>query len=198
MANWLDRLNADPIPCLLEPDEDAPGVRYLALRDLVGLPPDDPELLAAQAAVLRGGPAAATLDAQDPEGYWVKPGAGYGPKYTGTTWSMLFLAQYGVDGNVTPRNISSRWFQCHYPLAYVTDMLLNLEVLAAAGCAGDPRLDATIERVLAKQDAQGRWPLEHHYHGKTWMDVGVRKAPDKWVTLRAVRVLPALSSPGDQ
>ena len=42
-------------------------------------------------------PIAAILDAQNPDGYWVKPGAGYGPKYTGTVWSLIFLDQLGVD-----------------------------------------------------------------------------------------------------
>ena len=31
-------------------------------------------------------------------GWWVKPGAGYGPKYTGTVWSLMFLEQMGADG----------------------------------------------------------------------------------------------------
>ncbi len=39
----------------------------------------------------------ATLAAQHPEGFWVKPGPGYGPKYTGTVWSLMFLDQFGAD-----------------------------------------------------------------------------------------------------
>jgi hypothetical protein len=42
-------------------------------------------------------PIAGTLAAQDPEGYWEKPGAGYGRKYTGTVWSLVFLGQMGAD-----------------------------------------------------------------------------------------------------
>ena len=30
-------------------------------------------------------------------GYWVKPGVGYGPKYTGTVWQVIFLDQLGAD-----------------------------------------------------------------------------------------------------
>jgi hypothetical protein len=91
-------LNADPLPWLLEPDSDNPGVRYFALRDLLGRPADDPDVIAAQADVMRTGPVPAILAAQADEGYWVKPGAGYGPKYQGTLWSLLFLAQLGADG----------------------------------------------------------------------------------------------------
>ena len=44
------------------------------------------------------GPIATTLAGQHPEGYWVTPGPGYGPKYTGTVWSLIFLDQLGADG----------------------------------------------------------------------------------------------------
>ena len=45
--------------------------------------------------------------------------------------------------------------------------------------------------IKDKQDDQGRWPLEYEYTGKTWVDFGVKKQPNKWVTLRALRVLKA-------
>ncbi len=93
-----DHLNADPLPWLLEPDPANPGVRYFALRDLLGRTTDDPEVVAAQADVMRTGPVAAILDAQYPDGYWVKPKPIYSPKYRGTVWQVLFLAQLGADG----------------------------------------------------------------------------------------------------
>jgi hypothetical protein len=46
---------------------------------------------------MRTHPIAPILEAQDPDGFWVKPGAGYGPKYTGTVWSLVFLDQMGAD-----------------------------------------------------------------------------------------------------
>ena len=48
MSEWKSKLNADPLPWLLESDEVNPGVRYFALRDLLDRPADDPELIAAQ------------------------------------------------------------------------------------------------------------------------------------------------------
>lgn len=77
-------------------DADAPGVRYLALRDLLDLPGDDPELLAAQSAAHRLGPIAAILDAMDAAGFWAEPGPGYYPKYRATVWSLSLLAQLGA------------------------------------------------------------------------------------------------------
>jgi hypothetical protein len=35
--------------------------------------------------------------------------------------------------------------------------------------------------------------MEYDYTGKTWIDFGGKKQPNKWVTLRALRVLKALA-----
>jgi len=61
-----------------------PGVRYLALRDLVGLPAGDPQWLRRKRPPYTG-PIAAILDKMHPQGYWSKPGPGYNPKYFSTT-----------------------------------------------------------------------------------------------------------------
>jgi len=94
---WLAKLNDDPLPWLLEPDPANPGVRYFVLRDLLDRPADDAELRQAQADVMLTGPVRAILNAQEPDGHWSKPGAGY-LKYTGTVWSVVFLAMFGADG----------------------------------------------------------------------------------------------------
>jgi len=92
---WLRPLSADPRPWLLDPAE--PGVRHATLRTLLDRPPDDAEVVAARAAAMAALPIAAMLAAQDPDGWWVKPGAGYAPKYTGTTGSLIFLDQLMAD-----------------------------------------------------------------------------------------------------
>ena len=43
-------------------------------------------------------PIATILAAQSPDGWWIKPGGGYSPKYSGTVWSLIFLDQLGADG----------------------------------------------------------------------------------------------------
>ncbi len=85
---------ADPLPWLLEGGN--PSARYLALTGLLGLPAGDPEVLAAQSAIPGWGPARAILEAQWPEGYWMRPGIGYSPKYKATVWQVVFLAALGV------------------------------------------------------------------------------------------------------
>ncbi|MBM3747655.1 MAG: nitrogen fixation protein NifH, partial [Acidobacteria bacterium] len=44
-------LNENPIPWLMEPDLNNPGVRYFALRELLDRPEDDSEVQAARAAI---------------------------------------------------------------------------------------------------------------------------------------------------
>jgi len=339
MVSWRDVLNDDPLPWLLEPDPVQPAIRYFTLRDILDRDKSDDELRDAQVAVMSSGPVPKVLDAQEPQGFWVKPGPGYSPKYRGTVWQIIFLAQLGAGGSDTrvrqgceylmenaiaghggfsvngtpsafihceagnlsaalldmgyrddkrlqkaldwqvrlvtgdgvagtdakdtPRRYfksstcgpdficaanarlpcawgavkamlalgrippdhrtpeiraaidrgvefllshdpavadypsgysnkpSSSWFKFGYPIGYVTDVLQNLEALAALGHAQDPRLARALELVKDKQDAQGRWIMEYSYNGKTWVDIESRKQPSKWVTLRALRVLKA-------
>jgi len=84
-------LKADPIDWLLEPDD--PGVRYLALRDIVEA--DEKEIDAARHKAHREGPIAKILAEMNPEGYWVAPGNVYAYKCRGTSWSIISLAQMG-------------------------------------------------------------------------------------------------------
>jgi hypothetical protein len=93
--------DADPLSWLLEPDR--PGVRYLALRDLLDRPPDDPELVAARQDAHTHGPIAAILGAMEESGYWVEPGPGYLPKYRSSVWSIINLAQLGASVQVDER-----------------------------------------------------------------------------------------------
>jgi len=322
---------------LLEEDAEEPGPRYFALRELLDKENSDPQVVSAQQAIMERGPVAGILAAQEPGGFWVKPGPGYLPKYKSTVWQIIFLAQFGASGNdarvraagdyildngrarrggfsmnglpsglihclqgnlcaalidlgwlgderlaqsldwlarsITGRGIApsdqrqaevrylrsgnsgpgflcsandhqpcawgavkamlalskvpeahrtpameealtlgleflfSRdpaaadypmgysdkpnrsWFKFGYPIAYVTDVLQNLEVLTALGFGRDPRLQPALEMLLAKRDEDGRWPLEYTYNSKTWVDIEVKGQASKWVTLRVMRVL---------
>jgi hypothetical protein len=78
--------------------EDTPGVRAAALQRLLDRPADAPDVAAARAAAMEVDPIRSILAAQDPAGWWVKPGPGYGPKYLGTVWQLVFLDQLGADG----------------------------------------------------------------------------------------------------
>ena len=332
-------INVQSVDWLLE--SESPGVRYLALRDLLKLAENHPSLVEAQALAHENGPIAGILAHMQPEGYWVKPGAGYNPKYFSAVWSIILLAQLGakcsldarislacsyllehalaeggqfsstgapsgtvdcLQGNlcsalldlgyddprleaafdwmarsVTGEGIapnterdakqryyaykcgpnfacgvnnglscawgaakvmlafsrlpkerqtpgiqraivqgvdflfstdpaladwpsgwsdrpSSNWWKFGFPVFYITDLLQIVEILVSLGFAKDARLRNAVEIVLNKQDRQGRWKLEYDYPGKTWVDFGLKKQPNKWVTLRALRVVHRLQN----
>ena len=91
---WQSQREGDPLDWLLRSND--PGVRYLALRDVVGTPEGDAALLAARKAAHRDGPIATVLAAMNEAGYWSEPGPGYNPKYYSTVWSIILLAQLGA------------------------------------------------------------------------------------------------------
>jgi hypothetical protein len=81
-----------------------------------------------------------------------------------------------------------RWWQFHFPV-FTPDILQIAEALTALGYGSDPRLDNTLDLIRGKQDENGRWPLEFNYRYKMWVKYGSIGKPNKWVTLRALRVL---------
>jgi hypothetical protein len=328
------KLKGDALAWLLE--EENPGVRYLALRDIKLLDGNDPELIKARNTAHQQGPINSILEKMEPAGYWMEPGSGYSPKYKSTVWSLILLAQLGarvtederiqtacnylIEHSLTPagqftirgepsgtidclqgnlcwsllemgyenprlttafewmaRSItgegiapasdrkaplryyaykcgprfacgpnnkqpcawgavkvmmafgklekklrtpligsaiqtgvdfllgtdpakaeylsginekpSRNWWKFGFPVFYITDLLQIVEALTALGFGRDPRLKNAIELVLKKQDSSGRWPLEYDYTGKTWRSYGNLNEPNKWVTLRALRML---------
>jgi hypothetical protein len=170
---WLARLNENPIPWLLEEDADNPAVRYFALRELMDRRPDDAEVVQARETVMSTGPVPLILDAQDPEGYWVKPGPGYNPKYRSTVWSVTMLAQLIADGS-DPRVQKG----CRYILDHAIDkngalsasgtqggaILCLMGNLSAAlvdlGLLGDERLQGAIEWMARVVTGEGIAPTE--------------------------------------
>ena len=111
MGDWRARLHGDPMPWLL--DGAGPAVRHLALRDVLRRSADDPDVVAARSAAMTVDPIAGILAAQHPDGWWAAPGPGYAPKYTGTTWQLIFLDQLGADGSDPRVRLA-----CEYVLAH--------------------------------------------------------------------------------
>jgi hypothetical protein len=95
----IRKIENNPLPWLLEDDPQNPGVRYITLTKLLDLSPQDPQAIFARKEIMNTGPVPAILNAQSPEGYWVKPGPGYGPKYKSTVWAIIMLAQLGADAS---------------------------------------------------------------------------------------------------
>jgi hypothetical protein len=96
------------------------------------------------------------------------------------------VADYPMGWSTKP---NASWFKFGYPMGYVSDVLRGAEVLTALGHGSDPRLESAARLILSKRRPDGRWALEYSYAGKTWFDLGEKRQPNKWVTLRAMRVL---------
>ncbi len=92
-----------------------------------------------------------------------------------------------------PSGFSSKpnpnWWKFGFPVFYITDVLQILEVLTALGYGKDRRLKNAAALVEEKRTTDGKWLLEYDYAGKTWVNYGAKKKPNKWVTLRAMRAL---------
>lgn len=173
MPEWMKPLNGDPIPWLLEPDPDNPGVRYFALADLLDRAADDIEVVVARQAIMETGPVPAILAEQHADGYWVKPGAGYNPKYRSSVWSVIFLAQLGADGNdprvragceyiLTHALASSGGFSVSGPPSAAI-LCLNGNLCAALldlGWLGDKRLDRALDWLARAITGKGFAPAE--------------------------------------
>jgi hypothetical protein len=100
----------------------------------------------------------------------------------------LATAAYPYTRRVTPH-----WFALGFPLSFWSDVLETLAALVALGHGRDPQVVAAVDWLLNKQDTQGRWLLEHGLNGTIWVDIEQQGLPSKWVTLRALRVIKALS-----
>jgi hypothetical protein len=160
MISWSDYLYDDPTDWLLE--EENPSVRYLALRTIMERPEDHRETVAAKQAIMTSGPVPAILAAQHENGYWVKPGTGYRPKYQGTIWQLMFLAQLGAAGS--DERVARA---CEYVLGHSRDKngafsvtgapsasieCLNgnlIHALYRLGWGGDERVQEAVQQLCA-------------------------------------------------
>ena len=153
---WRSKLNGDPLPWLLEPEN--PSVRYFALRDLLDRDQTDPEVQAARASIMETDPVRTILANRQPDGYWAKPGPGYSPSYTSTVWQVIFLADLGADG--TDERIRT---SCEYVLGHLQAKsgglssngtpsgvwhCLNGDLLRAFLALGLPADDERVQRAL--------------------------------------------------
>lgn len=149
-------ITGEVVNWLLEADD--PGVRYLALRDLLHRCETDDDLIRARAAAHTDGPIADVLHAMQPDGFWMQPGAGYAPKYHGTVWSIILLAQLGASMTQDERIATAVGYLLDHALADGGQFAYNgrpagtfdclqgnlCAALLDLGCA-DPRLDQAFE-----------------------------------------------------
>jgi hypothetical protein len=95
----MEKINPQALDWLLEEDKENAPVRFLALRDILGRQPGDPEFDYARSAAMETGLIPAILAEQHPEGYWENDREIYRPKYFATVWQVIMLAQLGAEAS---------------------------------------------------------------------------------------------------
>ena len=78
MAGHNGEPTSNAVDWLLQPHD--PSVRYLALRDLLGRPPEDPDVREARQALAGSPEIESVFAAQSPGGTWGDPATPYRPK----------------------------------------------------------------------------------------------------------------------
>jgi hypothetical protein len=95
MHDWSEILKKSPINWLLEKTNSS--VRYFTLRDVLGKNEEDKEVAAAKQAISESDVVKRIMQKQRPEGYWMSSANPYLPKYKDSYWTLMILAQLGMD-----------------------------------------------------------------------------------------------------
>ena len=77
----------------------SPAVRYWTLKDILGEPDTDDEVMQARKQISSWTPVAEYLREQHSEGYWGSGEDVYWPKWTATVWPLILLGEVGLPGS---------------------------------------------------------------------------------------------------
>ncbi len=159
---------------------------------------------------MANGPVPAILDAQDSAGSWVKPGAGYGPKYRGTVWQIIFLAELGADpseervrrgceyllSHSIASNAAFSAYQTPVPSGSVHCLNGNLlYALLRLGHADDPRVQAALDWQARAITGEGQIRYYKSATAGPGFACGVNEGqPCGWGANKAMRALLAVPS----
>lgn len=208
MGRWQSKLNGDPLPWLLEAEN--PSVRYFALRHLLDCAENDRDVCAAKAAVMQSEPVKKILAAQKAEGYWVKPGHGYSPKYQSTVWQILFLAELGVDGTRRQVRQASEYLLTHAQAAHGGFSAMANAVpsgaihclngnliwaLIALGRSDDERVRAAVDWLAGAITGDGFDAFNAIVPGPGFKCGANMKQPCAWGAVKALRALASVPKP---
>jgi hypothetical protein len=85
--------------------------------------------------------------------------------------------------------IKPAFIRFSFPPRWHYDVLRALDYFQAVNAPRDPRLADAIDIVHRRRLADGSWPLQNLYRGKTYFEMEQPGKPSCWNTLRALRVL---------
>lgn len=90
-------INQDLINWLLE--EENPSIRYWTFKDILGKNDNSKDVKKVKQDIMESELVNSILNAQNPDGFWIKEEDMYLPKYTATTHQLLILAELGATRN---------------------------------------------------------------------------------------------------
>jgi hypothetical protein len=86
--------------------------------------------------------------------------------------------------------IDPTWRQFAFPTLWYYDVLRALDYLRAAGVQPDARVEEAVATVLERRQDDGRWLLDVRHPDTLHEEcAGTVGEPNRWITLRALRVL---------
>jgi hypothetical protein len=85
--------------------------------------------------------------------------------------------------------IKREFLRFSFPPRWHYDVLRAIDYFQAVRAPRDGRLAEAIELIRSAQRADGRWPLQNRYKGKTFFELERVGQPSRWNTLHALRVL---------
>jgi len=86
--------------------------------------------------------------------------------------------------------IDTAWTRFAFPPLWHYDVLRGLDYLRAAGARPDARVDEAVAIVRDRRQDDGRWLLDVRHPDTLYQQLaGVVGEPNRWITLRALRVL---------
>jgi hypothetical protein len=86
--------------------------------------------------------------------------------------------------------IEPAWMQFAFPTLWHYDVLRALDYLRAAGVQPDARVEEALAIAIERRQGDGRWLLEVRHRDTLHEELaGTVGAPNRWITLRAMRVL---------
>lgn len=90
----------------------------------------------------------------------------------------------------TGKIIEPIWTQFAFPTLWHYDVLRGLDYLRAAGVRADARVEEAVGIVRGRRQAAGNWLLDVRHRDTLYEDMaGAVGMPNRWITLRALRVL---------
>lgn len=101
----------------------------------------------------------------------------------------FILSHHLFKSDRTGKIIHPDFLRFSYPGRWKYDILRCLDFFRKASVAWDQRMQAAMDYLLEKRNANGTWNLRAHHPGKRHFDMEQAGKPSRWNTLRALRII---------